>query len=358
METQTHAHLVAQILYGPDTALPDATAFLGTLNAELARFGIELHSDGQSDDGGLRFAGPRVGVALRRVSSPCPSETLDEALGAPILAVKASDLARRARAHASHADIAVFTPEGADPLPWHLRFVVLHRAIVTLFDISDASAACLPASAMLFDRSEIEASRDMTVPLTLCLHPIPIAAPDVPVISGVLPPLGIVALGSERFCDKLLVLAPSPLPLREGLALLARLLRDHAGNIRALEDGSQFDDLGHGGVFVRHGAPDEGAPNGRIIVGLGDWPDARIAQARPLSLSDMAPDAMKASAPRELPPSMMSRAMRLALSPNGLTVIAALVLYLTFSHVAANWMEGQSDLIRSSLGATGLPKSN
>lgn len=343
--------LVANILYAPDAGRPDATAFLGALNAALGRFRMVLHSDGQDEDGNLVFGDARVGVTLHRAATPCPADTLAGALAAPIMALKPAGIRAGVAAHAGHVSVTVAARQGASPLPWHLQLVVLHRAILVLFDISDAGLAHLPLSDMLFDRDEIAGTRDMTVPLALCLHPVPIAARDVPVIAGVLPPLGLVMLGAERFCGKPVVLAPSPLPLQEGLALVTQLVRDHAGGLRLLEDGAHFDDAGPGGVFIRHSAPDDGAPAGRILIGPGDWPDPEAARGRPMSMHDLTPDTGGARGLRDTPPGLLARAGKAAMTPGGLTLIAAVLAYLAIGQLAATWFEGQSEMIRSSLGA-------
>jgi hypothetical protein len=354
MKPQDDAPLEAHLLFRPGATQPQATAFAGKMAEALRRFDLPLVAEGQNDAGELLFTNPRFRLTLKYHHDPCPPETLIAALQAPVLALKPGDLRRQAADHAQHLTVSV-TPKAQGtaslqgPLPWHMRLVVLHRAILALFDLSEAEMLHFPLSDMLFARSEVLETRDATLPLPLCLHPLPIAPPDVPTIAGVLPPLGFVALGSERFCGKPVVLAPSPVPLREGITLVAALLRDHAGGVLTLDDGRELRNPSHGGVFIRHTAPDEGAPDGRILIGLGDWPPETAVHGRPLLLDELLPGHAGTVRKGKPAPGFLGQIGRALLTPNGMMIVGALIVYVVVSHLAAAWIEGQSEMIRSSL---------
>ena len=357
MKPQDDAPLEAHLLFRPGATQPQATAFAGKMAEALRRFDLPLIAEGQNEAGQLVFANPRFRLTLKYHHGPCPPETLAAALQAPVLALKPGDLRTQTAEHAQHLTVSVQpTAPGAagpqGPLPWHMRLVVLHRAILALFDLSEAEMLHFPLSDMLFARSEVLETRDATLPLPLCLHPLPIAPADVPTIAGVLPPLGLVALGSERFCGKPVVLAPSSVPLREGITLVAALLRDHAGGVLALDDGAELRNPSHGGVFIRHTAPDEGAPKGRILIGLGDWPPETAVHGRPLLLDELSPDRSGAARKGTSTPGFLGQIGRALLTPNGLMIVGALIIYVVVSHLAAAWIDSQSDMIRSSLQDT------
>ncbi len=335
----------AHVLYATQDALPLASGFAGLLGQALARFDLALESDGADSAGAFVFRGARFRLTLALHPFPCPAEDLASALDAPFLAVKAPGLPEQVAAHGAHLRLDLTAPAApAKPLPWHLRLVVLHRALLALAELSPPVALHMGLSDMLFDADELEQTRTATLPMQLCLHPLPVAAADVPEIAGILPPLGLVVAGAERFCGKPLILAPSGLPLTEGAALVARLLRDHASGKAPLEDGAVLQDAQHGAVYLRHGPPDEGASKGRILVGLGQAPDDSVLRAKPLSAADLRPAPLKRGKGRVAGAGggLAAEALRLVLSPNGLLVIGGVIAFVVISHMAANWVDAQN----------------
>ncbi|MCM2560996.1 hypothetical protein M8756_01955 [Lutimaribacter sp. EGI FJ00015] len=351
MSHEPDAALTAHLLYPPRAALPETAAFAGRLSRAVERFGLSLDHETGDEPGLHWFRNARVCLSLWRHQHPCPPEALSEALDAPYLAVKSPQLAADVAAHGQHIVLRVAPAAApADPLPWHLQLLLLHRALLALSETCPPAAVHMGLSRMLFTPDEIAQTRDMALPLPLCLAPLPIAAPDVPVVAGILPPLGLVLQGAERFCEKPLVLAPSTLALADGFALAARLLRDHAAGLAPLHDGTVLHDPQAGPIHLRHSPPDTGAEKGRILIGLGAPPDDSALRARPLSAQALRPQGPKArSSPPRPGDNLLNKAVGLALSPNGLVVIFGIAAFLAISHGAASWIDSQSEMLRMSL---------
>jgi len=349
MTDQTDAPLVAHLLYPKDAGLPDLAGFAARLNDALARVQLSLQDMGQDDAGAHVFAHPLVSLRLRMVDIPCPVPALAAALNAPFMAVKPGDLPDQVARHAWYMELTVTTTATQDDdgtLPWPMQLVVLHRALLILIDADADVVVHMPLSDMLFTRSEVLATSEMTLPIALCLHPLPIASAQVPTIAGILPPLGLILIGAERFCDKTVMLVPSTLPLHDGLTLLTSLLRDHVGGVFRLDDGAHLRHPTHDGIFIRHGGPD-----GRILIGLGDWPDPDAPPPRVVDLSELTPRPRRPVTHESgLMAQIASRIGRFALSPNGLITIAGIAAYLLISHLAGQWFESQSEMIRAAVG--------
>lgn len=352
MTSLSDAPLVAHLLYPKQTALPDLASLAARMNDDLARVQLELRDQGVDGSGAHVFAHPLVTLHIRAVAGPCPASDLAPAMSAPFLAMKSPDLAARAARHRHHLELCVTcTAESGDSLPWSVQLVVLHRALLALIHDTHDAILHMGLSHMLFTAREVLDTADMTLPIPLCLHPLPVARADVPTIAGVLPPLGLIALRSERFCDRPVTLVPSTMPLRDGLDLLAAILRDHAGGVFALTDGARLNNPAHGGIFVRYGPADDAAPAGRILIGLGGWPDPDAAPPRPVDLSELMPDRPAPAAPQSQ--TMLARltggALRFAASSNGMITLAGIAAYLLISHVAGQWFDSQTDMIRAAV---------
>lgn len=349
MTDQTDAPLVAHLLYPKDAGLPDLAGFAVRLNDALARVQLSLQDMGQDDAGAHVFAHPLVSLRLRMVDIPCPDPALAAALSAPFMALKPGDLPDQVARHACYMELIVTTTATQDDggtLPWPMQLVVLHRAMLILIDADADVVVHMPLSDMLFTRSEVLATSEMTLPIALCLNPLPIASAQVPTIAGILPPLGLILIGAERFCDKTVMLVPSTLPLHDGLILLTSLLRDHVGGVFRLDDGAHLRHPTHDGIFIRHGGPD-----GRILIGLGDWPDPDAPPPRVVDLSELTPRPRRpVTHETGLVAQIASRIGRFALSPNGLITIAGIAAYLLISHLAGQWFESQSEMIRAAVG--------
>lgn len=353
MTALTDAPLVAHLLYPPDASLPDLSGFAPRVNGALARVHLALQDEGRDEAGAHAFVHPLVTLRLRMVTGRCPTPDLAPALAAPFLALKPNDLRAQAARHGQYVEVTVTgttAPDADDGLPWLMHLYVLHRALLALVDRRSEAVLHMGLSGMLFTRKELLDTADMTLPISLCLHPLPVVAAQAPTIAGVLPPLGMIALGAERFCGKPMTLIPSPLPPREGLALVALILRNHVGGMFRLQDGAHLHTPTHKGILIRHSAPDDGAPEGRILVGLGDWPDPEAPPPRPVDLSELAPQ--RTPPPIQGPGMMAQAAGRLgqfAVSPNGLITIAGIAAYLLVSQLAGHWFEIQSEMVRTAI---------
>lgn len=353
MTSLPDAPLVAHLLYPTQAAPPDMADLVARLNDDLARVQLVLRNQGIDRSGAHVFAHPLVTLHIRPVAAPCPASDLAPAMAAPFLAMKSPDLAARAARHTHHLELRVTctaNPDATDgALPWPMQLVVLHRALLALVRDEADVVVHMALSDMLFSRAEVLDTAEMTLPIPLCLYPLPVAQADVPTIAGVLPPLGLIALGAERFCDRPVMLMPSLLPLRDGLTLLGAILRDHAGGVFPMTDGAHLNNPGHGGIFVRHAPADDSAPMGRILIGLADWPDPTAPPPRPVGISELAPE--QARATTSPPQGMIGRIAggigRFAASPNGMITIAGIAAYLLISHMAGQWFDSQSEMVRA-----------
>lgn len=342
--TQTHESLSATVLLKTAQSMQQGrAAFLQALNAELAPLNLAMEAEHGPGNGGLRLYHGAMWLSLSEVLSPCPTEDYAAALGAPITMLKPFDMANAVAGHDAHIHLDIGTTQSANALPIE-AIVILHRAVATLCAMHEVQAVLWQRSDMLFRPEEIAAAADQVLPLSLFVHPLPLANPDEP---GT---IGFVASGSEAYCGKVLVLQPCALSIQQGLELISALMMGHLTGDIVLEDGAEIPIPGRGLVHLRHIAGDAGAPSGRILIGLNTPPAEQIAPPLAMATLPGAPGPwvpgayLKASRAHPL-----SSVKDFLLSPKGLGIAAAIVGYLVLVQFINAWLDDQTDQIRAAL---------
>lgn len=321
----------------------DRAAFLQALNAELAPLNLTMEAEHGPGNGVLRLYHGAMWLSLTEILAPFPAEDLSPALNAPITMLKPFDMANAVATHGAHIRLEMGTTQSANALSVD-AIVILQRAVATLCSMRNVRAVLWHRSDMLFRPEEIIAAADQILPLSLTLHPLPLADPE---LSGA---IGFVASGSEAFCDKVLVLQPCTLSIQQGLELVSALMIGHMTGDIALDDGAEIPIPGRGAVHLRHLPGDAGAPNGRILIGLNAPPAEQIAP--PLAMTTLP------GAPGPWVPGAYRRANRanplgsirdFILSPKGLGIAALVVGYLVLVQFINAWLDDQTEQIRTAL---------
>ena len=323
----------AHVLLRAGHVAPVPLAVLSWLNTHLASHGVALRI-ASSDGEATVMEGCNLRLTLRDCDAPLSPDLLSTALWAPIVALKPGDLAATVASHGRHIAISVEGGVLATCL------ATLHHAVLAMSQSTEPVLVHWGPSDMLYRPDEVMATRHMSLPIPLCLHPVPLFAHEAPLNPG------FVALGSERFCGRIVVMMPSPLPLAQSLDLVARLLRNCMAGLITLEDGQTVADDDAGLVHIVATPPDDGAPLGRLLLGLGRVP--KIDEVQTLDMGHRpAPTAPKAAShDRALAgharPAFMS-------TGNVLMLAAGIVTYAAISQSIGLWFNAQSEQVRATL---------
>lgn len=202
-------------------------------------------------------------AARRRLASA----PFRDALASPILADRRGRFSEAIRTHLAHVRVLVTAPTGSDLPPLVVRIAVLKAALDTVCALEEATLVhCLPGN-MLLDPAELREARDAAL---LAFRPDPVPG-------DMAHEVGLRATGSHHLLGRTLVLAPAPRALDASIALAARIIETHSGELP--RHGSEIETEDGETLYARHDAPDAADPAGRVV--FSSLPPTAPAQVLP-----------------------------------------------------------------------------
>ncbi len=280
-----HLPLVeAAILYDRPFVEPPFALLLQKLNAKMQAFGASLVQTNASGEHFVTFRTEEMYALISFNPQPLGPEGFQGALGAAITQMSDIDYAARVKAHTANIFITVGdgkthltdtfqkmldqfgVPHDAKPTDLRDKILLLHAAVLTVLEeVSPAPAAIHWCQSDTFHDPQRfpRLTRAMPFPITLVARPeFYHAGKDLDGRDR----YSIVMAGSERFCDKTLVLDVTTRDQNLMLTTLEVLMLWHTMNAKPLMHGGRggIDDISD--FRVEHHPPTERFPAGAIAI--------------------------------------------------------------------------------------------